>query len=142
MRTNVWLEQQFESVWHRYFHDVERVTPIKISFGRYAYQRLGSIMLQTARINGETVEYSRITISSLLKNPQIPDIIIDQVIAHEIVHYIHGFGSHHPRKLRHPHQGGVILKEFRRRGLWELYRAYQAWMKIHWTTLLKDLKTI
>jgi hypothetical protein len=62
----------------------------------------------------------------------IPEIIIDHVIAHELVHYVHGFGSRRPRLLRHPHQGGVIKSEFQKRGVWELYRAYQAWMKIHW----------
>jgi hypothetical protein len=136
-RTNQWLEEQLEYLWDRHFSDIERVTPIHIQFGQRAYRRLGSIILKPTSAPASR-QHSLITISGVLADKQIPDFIAKQVIAHELVHYIKGFGSHHPRHLRHPHQGGVIAKEFRQRGLWELYRAYQSWMKLNWVKYLKD----
>lgn len=135
-RTNAWLESQLDDIWGAHFSDVDRVTPIKIHFGRRAYRRLGSIVLRPAQAPPQR-QYSQIIISGVLADEAIPDIVIRQIIAHELVHYIHGFGSHMTRHLRHPHQGGVIVREFRRRGLWELFRAYQSWMKLHWVPLLK-----
>jgi hypothetical protein len=137
MRDNAWLEQQMQQIWQQHFSDIVMVTPIKINFGRYAYRRLGSIMLRPATAPTQR-QHAHILISAALANPQVPDIIIQQVIAHELVHYIHGFGSHLPRTLHHPHQGGVIVREFRRRGLWELFRAYQAWMKVNWLNYLRE----
>ena len=135
-RTNAWLESQLEIIWGAHFSDIERVTPITIQFGRRAYRRLGSIVLKPTNAPRQR-QYSQIIISGVLADESIPEIIIRQIIAHELVHYIHGFGSHLPRHLQHPHQGGVIVREFRRRGLWELFRAYQSWMKLNWVPLLK-----
>ena len=137
MRSDDWLYTRLDYIWSRYFEDIERITPIRIQFGRRAYRRLGSIGLRKAVAGGAHVEFSQIIISSLLADDDVPEIIIDQVLAHEIVHYVHGFGSHHPRTLKHPHQGGVIISEFRKRGLWELYRAYTAWMKIYWPKMIQ-----
>lgn len=137
IRTNAWLEQQLEDIWERHFSDIDRATPIKIQFGRRAYRRLGSIVLQPAFAPASR-QHSHIIISGILADPAMPEFIAQQVIAHELVHYIHGFGSHLPRHLRHPHQGGVIVREFKRRGLWELFRVYQAWMKVHWIEYLKS----
>ena len=136
-RTNAWLEQQLENIWHQHFSDIDRVTPIRIQFGRRAYRRLGSIVLRPA-FAPTARQHSHIVISGILADSDMPEFIAQQVIAHELVHYIHGFGSHLPRHLRHPHQGGVIVREFKRRGLWELFRVYQAWMKIHWSAYLKS----
>lgn len=134
-RTNRWLEEQLEYIWDKHFSDVERLTPIRIQFGRQAYRRLGSIILKPSAAPPAR-QHSLIVISGVLADQSIPDIIAQQVIAHELVHYVQGFGSHHPRHLRHPHQGGVITREFHQRGLWELYRAYQSWMKINWRQYL------
>jgi hypothetical protein len=137
MRDNTWLKNQMKHIWRDHFSDTQMVTPIEINFGRRAYRRLGSIMLRPPTAPPGR-QHSHIIISSALADPAIPDIVVQQVIAHELVHYIHGFGSHHPRKLKHPHQGGVILREFHHRGLWELYRAYQAWMKVNWLKYLRQ----
>ncbi len=135
LRTNQWLEQQVQSIWASHFSDIDQVTPIRINFGRRTYRRLGSIILRPTNAPSQQ-QYAHIVISGLLADPQVPDYIIQQVIAHELVHYIHGFGSHLPRHLRHPHQGGVIVREFKRRGLWELFRVYQVWMKLSWQKYL------
>jgi hypothetical protein len=136
-RTNEWLNQQLLQLWQGHFSDIEQVTPIRIQFGRRAYRKLGSIELRPIRARPDH-QYSYIIISGILADPQVPEFIAQQVIAHELVHYIHGFGSNVPRQLRHPHQGGVIVKEFKRRGLWEIFRAYQSWMKISWVSYLKS----
>ncbi len=135
-RNNAWLDQCLRQVWHRYFTDIEESTPVSISFGQRSYRRLGSIALRRGMISKEFVPISRITISALLTDQAIPELVIEHIIAHELVHYVHGFGSERPRSLRHPHQGGVIISEFQKRGVWELYRAYQAWMKVHWKQVL------
>lgn len=137
MRDNEWLREQLESMWRTNFSDIEQVTPIHISFGRSAYRRLGSIVLRPAGVPSEK-QHSQIIISGILRDSDIPDYVPQQVIAHELVHYVQGFGSHLPRTLGHPHQGGVILKEFHKRGLWELFRAYQSWMKVQWLPYLKQ----
>jgi hypothetical protein len=141
MRTDDWLNQRLELIWARFFADIPVSTPVDIHFGRRSYQRLGSIALRKIIRQGVAEQRSRITISSLLAEELFPDIIVDQIIAHELVHYVHGFGSLRPRTLRHPHQGGVIIKEFQKRGLWELYRAYQAWMKIHYKRIVTSYQT-
>lgn len=137
-RDDKWLAGRLEYLWASHFADVQRLTPIKIGFGRRSYRRLGSIILKRGLVNGEIRSYSRITISGLLIDGRVPSVVIDQIIAHELVHYIQGFGSELPRRLRHPHQGGIIVKEFQRRGLWELYRVYQAWMKLEWGEFVRS----
>jgi hypothetical protein len=132
-RDNAWLKNRVEVIWQNHFADIPQSTPILVRWGQRSYRRLGSIMLR----KGPEHYISIITISSLLKEPQIPTQIIDQIIAHEIVHYVHGFGSERPRDLKHPHQGGVIVKEFQKRGLWEIYRYYQSWMKINWVKFVR-----
>ena len=136
MERNIsWLHARAEYIWQRHFADIPQDTPIRVRWGQRSYRRLGSIILKHSPSG---VAYSQITISSLLQDLEIPTLVIDQIIAHEIVHYVHGFGSERKRDLSHPHQGGVIVKEFQKRGLWELYRYYQSWMKINWVNFLKS----
>ena len=136
MERNIsWLHARAEYIWQRHFADIPQDTPIRVRWGQRSYRRLGSIMLKHS---ASGTAYSQITISSLLQDPEIPTLVIDQIIAHEIVHYVHGFGSERKRDLGHPHQGGVIVKEFQKRGLWELYRYYQSWMKVNWLAFLKN----
>lgn len=143
MRDNSWLKDRLEYIWSHHFADVERRTHIRISFGRRSYRRLGSIALKRGLVDGQIKPFANVIISSLLIEEEVPNQIIDQIIAHELVHYVHGFGSELPRKLRHPHQGGVIVKEFQKRGLWELYRFYDAWMKAYWVKFVqKHIKSL
>src|SRR5690606_24467255 len=125
-------------IYLRHFSDIELITPIRISFGRRSYRRLGSIIIKPRLVEGQRQPWSIITISSLLQEPEVPGYVIDQIIAHELVHYVHGFGSERPRQRRHPHQGGVIVREFKSRGLCELFRVYQAWMKLSWPAFVRN----
>lgn len=138
-RNLTWLNSRVQAIWLKHFSDIPQETPIKVRWGQRSYRRLGSIILKQP---SSSSAYSLITISSLLRDLEVPTLIIDQIIAHEIVHYVHGFGSERKRDLSHPHQGGVIVKEFQKRGLWELYRYYESWMKVNWITFLKRSKSI
>lgn len=129
-----WLNDRVQVIWSKHFADIPQSTPVRVRWGRRSYRRLGSIVLKVAP---DGTRYSLITISGLLKELEVPSLVIDQIIAHEIVHYVHGFGSERKRDLKHPHQGGVIIKEFQKRGLWELYRYYQSWMKVRWREFVK-----
>ncbi len=133
-RDAAWLASRVQAIWQKHFADIPQDTLVEVQWGQRSYRRLGSIMLKQPP---SSRAYSQITISSLLQDIEIPTLVIDQIIAHEIVHYVHGFGSERKRDLRHPHQGGVIVKEFQKRGLWELYRYYQSWMKVNWIAFLK-----
>ncbi|MFH1749966.1 MAG: hypothetical protein ABH837_03705 [bacterium] len=122
-RNNRWLENRLRLIWQRYFDDLEQKNPILVGFGRKARTRLGSI-----RYHKKT-KTSIITISGYFKNLEIPEFIIDAVLAHELVHYLHGFSSSHPRAWRYPHQGGVVSQELKDRGLEETLRFQKKWIK-------------
>jgi len=134
-RNLIWLNSRVSHIWQNHFADIPQITPVQVRWGQRSYRRLGSIVMKP-QTDGRMISF--ITISSLLREPEVPSLIIDQIIAHEIVHYVHGFGSERPRDLKHPHQGGVIVKEFQKRGLWELYRYYKSWMNLSWRFFLES----
>src|SRR5690242_11590564 len=98
-RDNYWLLTRLNTIWGSYFNNVVRENPMIIKFGRYSKLRLGSIKLQ--RHSG----VSLITITAMFKDPDIPTEVIDHTIAHELVHYTHGFSSKRKRLYKHPHAG-------------------------------------
>src|SRR5438067_1493992 len=59
----------------------------------------------------------RIGINSLLALPEAPHCLTLITVAHELVHYWHGFGSPLPRRYQHPHRGGIVTRELKERGL-------------------------
>lgn len=79
-----------------------------------------------------------IVINSLFKDEAIPEFIIDSVIVHEMAHYAHGFNSPLPQKHRNPHKGNVIRREFLLRGIGDLERQQQKWMKENWQKYLDE----
>lgn len=123
IRDNDWLLSRLEYIWLHYFDDIIEVNPLIIRFGRYSRCRLGSIKLDR-RSNR-----SYMTITGMFKNPKIPVAVIDHTIAHELVHYAHGFSSKRVRLHRYPHAGGVVQKEMKKRGMGGLICAYKSWMK-------------
>jgi hypothetical protein len=122
-RDNTWLITRMNYLWTNYFPDVEQGNPVQIRFGRYSKYRLGSIKLS------KRTRRSFITITSMFKEANIPAAVVDQTIAHELVHYAHGFSSFRPRLHRYPHAGGIVNKELKRRGMVDLVKAYKAWVK-------------
>jgi hypothetical protein len=80
---------------------------------------------------------SLITITKLFQDESIPEHIIDATIAHELVHYTHGFHSPLERSVRHPHKGKVVEKELAKRGLGKMYEASNVWLKENWRFIVK-----
>ncbi|MBU0981323.1 hypothetical protein KKC94_01380 [Patescibacteria group bacterium] len=132
MRTNLWLKEQVLNLLAGPFSDVELKNRISICFGRKAKRRLGSIKMEN---NGKV---SRILINGLFRDESIPEEIILATIAHELCHYAHGFSSPLKRKFRHPHQGGVVTKELKARGLHELHKFEKKWTKANWERVVRD----
>lgn len=130
MRTNQDLDQLLKAFLEGPFADMPRLNRITIAFGRRAKRRFGSINMKSDQ------NISHIRINGLFKDESIPEDIIRATIAHELCHYAHGFCSPLPQKYKHPHQGGVIFKEMKARGLADLYRFEKQWTKQHWAPLL------
>jgi hypothetical protein len=130
VRDNCWLESKLNEIWKDYFSDIDPINPVKIKYGRRAKCRLGSIKL----LRDQT---SLISINSLLKDCNIPEFIVSVTIAHELVHYGHGFSSLHKRKYKKPHQGGVVTNELIKRGLGHELTQQKNWLKDNWINYLK-----
>jgi hypothetical protein len=132
-RDNDWLGRQLDYIWTRWFPDVPAVTPVSIQFVRPWKRRLAVIYLT------DDEHHSVIGINRYLRDPRVPYTVCLVTIAHELVHYAHGFGSHHPRRYQHPHRGNVVQRELTKRGLAEELGFYTDWTNDRWFELLPDL---
>lgn len=130
MRNNSDLQLLLDGFLAEEFSDMERSNEIVIAFGRRAKRRLGSIRMTRGG------EVSQITINGIFKDENIPEQIIRAVLAHELCHYAHGFCSPLKQKYKHPHQGGVIRREMKKRGLDLLYQFEKTWTKKRWPQIL------
>ncbi len=132
MRDQNWLQAQLDDIWDRYFADVPQNNIVRIEFGRKARTRLGSI-----KVDRRDREVSVITLNGLFKSPEIPEMVIQATIVHELSHYAHGFNSPLDQRQRHPHAGGVMRAEFKERGLEELYVKQKRWLKQNWRQVVE-----
>jgi len=132
-RDNSWLGQQLYYIWGQWFADVALVTPVAIKFVRPWKRRLAVIYLT------EDERQSFIGVNRYLRDPRVPYTVCLVTIAHELVHYAHGFGSHHPRQYLHPHRGNVVQRELTKRGLGDELGFYTDWTNERWFELLPDL---
>lgn len=123
VRDNSWLLSRLEHIWDNYFSDIPQVNEVYIGFGRRSKFRFGSIRLRL------TDNSTHIRINGLFRDAGIPLQIVDHTIAHELVHYSHGFSSLLPRMHQHPHRGGIIDKDLRARNLGHLVKFYDSWVK-------------
>lgn len=122
-RDNNWLLSRLDYIWTKFFPDIEQTNKVFIKFGRFAKLRLGSIRFDKKSLN------TYITITAMFNNPQIPQAVIDHTIAHELIHYTHGFSSPHPKLHKYPHAGGLIRQEMEERGMGHLWISYKDWIK-------------
>ena len=53
---------------------------------------------------------------------------------------MHGFHSPLPKKYKHPHKGGVVDKELRKRGFGYNLKLEKVWAKNQWEKLFKVIK--
>src|SRR3954447_13769835 len=96
-RDDRWLREEVDDVWARYFPDTPRVNSVDVAWQRPWKRRLGVISLS------HDERTTRIGLNCLLARPEVPYCVSLITIAHELVHYAHGFGSPLPRKHPHPH---------------------------------------
>lgn len=131
MRSALWLETQLDALLKGPFSDMSIENRLEVRWGRKAQRRFGSILMSRDK------RVSRITINGIFRDESIPEQVIQATLAHELAHYSHGFSSPLPRKYKHPHSGGVIELEFKKRGL-SLLSAYEKqWTKRHWPEVLR-----
>lgn len=123
MRDDSYLDKSLGFIWQNYFADVPVKNKVFIRFGRSALYRFGSIRLR------HRDKSTQITINGRFRDERYPPEIIDHTIAHELVHYAQGFSTPGPRLSRYPHRGGVIDKELKNRGLYNLVDFYKSWVK-------------
>jgi hypothetical protein len=133
MRDNNWLLWLLDELWDSHFSDVPQANIVRIEFGRKAKNRLGSI-----RLDPTDSEVSIVTINGLFKLPVVPEAVVKATIAHELIHYAHGFNSPHKQRFKHPHAGGVMGFEFKERGLEQLYTEQKLWLKDGWRTVVEQ----
>ncbi len=144
MRNDLWLTNRLIYIWKTHFSDIEDGNEIKVRFGRHNRTRLGSIAIrekdkENRRILKNKLKYlephqvvSIITINGYFQNPDIPEKIVDAILAHEFCHFVYGFNSMRKRNHRYPHAGGIIDKELTRRGLGEDIKFQKKWIKENW----------
>src|SRR3989338_9314884 len=131
MRDDAWLKERLEQIWSLLFFDVERRNDVLIKFKGNWRNKFGHIK----RLKNKN---SEIAINGFFKKEIVPEYIIDVTIAHELVHYMHGFNSPHERKYKHPHAGGIVDKELLRRGFGHVIRLEKKWTRNEWKRIVID----
>lgn len=131
MRDNELLKNKLESIWGNSFNDVMKKSNINIRFKGRWKNKFGHIKKLKS---GD----SEIVINGYFKDNKVPDYIIDLTIAHELVHYYHGFNSPLPKLYKHPHKGGVVNKELKKRGFGDLLKLEKKWIKEEWKKIINE----
>ena len=118
---------------------MEAPNQIEINWGRRSRRQLGCIKRERPKTLADRFKKdfkTIIVINGLFKDEAIPEYVIDAVIVHEMAHYAHGFNSPLPQQHKSPHKGNVIRREFLLRGIGDLERKEQKWMKENWQKYL------
>jgi len=146
MRDNKWLEKVMYDLWEEQFNDVPRQNKVTIKFGKRAKRTLGSIKY-IGELKPSDPDYdiyddkriTQVTITRHYADEKIPAEVVRGTIAHEMVHYTHGFNSPLEQRYQHPHQGGIMKKEMHTRGLGSTYKIAEKWVKENWINYLKSV---
>jgi hypothetical protein len=113
-------------IWQTYFADSPCINNLSIEYCYPWKARLGLIRLSL----DATLTF--IGVNTLLYMQQVPECVLITTIAHEIVHYIHGFGSPLAPRYRHPHANQVVERELEQRGLAESLLCCNEWIDKYW----------
>ena len=154
MRNNEWLNQKLDYIWQTFFANVPRSNEVNITFGRCARTRLGSIKqikycssrkrellnFSADKPASKNIPPSQIIITGYFKNEQVPEFMIEAVVAHELCHYAHGFSSPLPQLFKYPHQGRAVDREMIKRGLGDILLAQNKWLKTEWKAVIGPVK--
>lgn len=133
MRDDEWLINRLYFIWNNYFSDIERKNQIIIKFKGRWKNKFGHIKKRD--------EKTEIALNGLFRHEEIPEYLIDVTLAHEIVHYIHGFNSPFPKQYRYPHYGGVVRRELKKRGFALHLRWEREFVKEKWPALYDSLNS-
>lgn len=148
-RDNKWLEDKMFEIWEDYFNDIPRKNLVVIKFGRRSKSQLGCIRWADKKSRGvgkilkirsgvdDDSRVTIITITSLFKDSRVPEEVVKATIAHEMIHYAHGFHSPLKKLYKHPHKGGLIRKEMEKRGMYNLWKISKKWLKENWRSYVK-----
>ncbi|MFH1456203.1 MAG: hypothetical protein ABIF40_04610 [archaeon] len=133
MRDNDWLIKRLDQMWELLFPDVERLNFVRIRFKGKWKNKFGHIK----RLRDKSTE---IAINGLFSDERVPEYIIDTTIAHELVHYLHGFQSPYPQRYKHPHRGGVVNKELAKRGFGHLMKVEKEFVQKQWMPIFRSFR--
>ncbi len=150
IRDNKYLENLLYDLWENNFCDIPRLNLVAIKYGKHSKRQLGSIRLIKDRniferyikrykldkniFDNESV--SLINITRYFMYDYVPENVVKATIAHELCHYTHGFSSPLEKKFKYPHQGGVVRKELKNRGLYDIYIYSKRWLKDNWISVI------
>lgn len=132
MRDNHWLASRLDSIWYAYFSDVDRANRVFVRFKGRWKNKFGHIKKSK---QGET----EIVVNSLFRDERVPEYVIDLTLAHELVHYMHGFNSPLPKMFEYPHKGNIVNRELAVRGFKSALKKERLFMKDEWPSLCKSL---
>ena len=130
MRDNIYLQTKLTQIWETLFPDVKKLNNVSIRFKGKWKNKFGHIKLLK---NKDT----EIVVNGYFQKESIPEFIIELTIAHELIHYMHGFNSPHPRLFRHPHQNGIVTKELKQRGFEHQLKLEKQWIKNDWKNIIE-----
>lgn len=133
MRDDYWLRKRLEAMWEMLFPEIPRENNIVVRFKGKWKNKFGHIK----RLKNKD---SEIVINKFFRHEAVPEYIIDLTLAHEMVHYMHGFNSPLPRQFKHPHAGGIVNRELKKRGFGHLILQEKKWVKEEWPKMIKELK--
>ncbi len=150
MRDNSFLENLLYDIWENHFCDVSRLNLVTIKYGKHSKRQLGSIRLikdedtfnryikryKLSKDLFENPSVSLINITRYFTYDFVPEYVIKSTIAHELCHYTHGFSSPLEKKFKYPHQGGVVKKELKTRGLGKIHDDSKVWLKDNWISVI------
>ena len=150
MRNREFLENLMYELWENHFCDIPRKNLVVIKFGKYSKRQLGSIKLANGRTKIKGLIKNRkddfltqdeksitvITVTRYFQNEIVPEDIVRATIAHEMCHYAHGFSSPLEKQFNNPHQGRIIDKELKKRGLEQLQKDTDKWLKENWVKIV------
>ncbi len=132
MRDEIWLKERLDQMWTLLFPDIERKNTVHIRFKGRWKNKFGHIKMLK---NKDT----EIVVNALFMHEQVPEAMVDATIAHELVHYMHGFQSPHPKLYKHPHAGGIVTRELKRRGFSHILVVEREFLKKEWYKLHREL---
>ena len=130
MRNDMFLANRLNQIWSMLFPEVERKSNIAIRFKGKWKNKFGHIKLLR---NKDT----EIAINSYFKSEDIPEYIIDLTIAHELVHYMHGFNSPLEKRFKHPHKGNIVNRELVNRGFGFMLKNEKNFVRNIWPRFLE-----